>query len=327
MNCKIRERIEESKKSYPKKVQKAEILKRNVSFRNHWLEAYSEVKNHDVFFANLKKLEESEKNNKLPDYIPLKTFPETYSKWSYFCFLWGIRAYWNGKPDTLEDYIKSPATILFCARPDFPNSGYISIEIDAWTTLNDIRLIWPEIEKYQKTYLKQKIELRTHFGRDLCWYDLYHKSKCSLREIIKLWVSTRPDDIDLLVIRRLKRDQNFIQSLKDRIKETSELQKFKGKSFKDEDFLAEIKEGELARYFLPVFEEEKEFYISGKTKHGKFTPPFLKTIEQAVKRMEEFINQYYLEYVSEEFKLLEGVVIPDYESWDKDSFEKIILSE
>lgn len=174
-NNKFINRIIERKKYYSKKSQRAEILKRNVQFRNHFLETYAEIKNEKEFFSDLKALYEAEKTNKLPPYTGSEHFEKNYNKWSYFCRVWHISSYWDAKLDTLEFYIRNPVRIIYHERPDYPTKGYLSLEIDGWTTLDDIRTIWTKIEKYQSKYLQKKVERRSNFGRDLCWHDLFHE--------------------------------------------------------------------------------------------------------------------------------------------------------
>jgi hypothetical protein len=199
------------------------------------------------------------------------------------------------------------------------NTFKVLLRINNWTILQDIRGIWKKVEKYQNALWKKQ-ERKTNFARDLCWYDLSKRQGLKLKEIAELWDSEFPEEIDLLVIRKIK-------------KEIAE-KDLRGRALDDFQLLETIRSGFLAEKYKSFFLESREFYTTGKMKRedklyeeiteksvgkrteeltdflkdiervqGKipylyhrskdptrrFNPPFIDAIKKAIKRMEEQI--------------------------------------
>ena len=293
MKKEIIELIEKCQKSYDKKSQRASLLIRNKKFRNE-LEKISAHLGEE-FLKTTEGVDSLIKNWKIPD-LP-KSFWDRRQQWTQFCYRWHIDPDWNGKLDSLSENIASPVEIAIHPEPENALKAYISLKIDSWTTLNDIKQVWPIIEKYQKKYLSQKVEMKTNFGRDLCWYDLFKNYNLSHRQIAELWIEKYPNDesIDLIIMRRIKKDKIIMNEIKGAIEKDDELKELRGVVLEDTEFLTEIKSGRLSKKFKKVFDEERDFYISGKTDRGKLTPPLLNMIKQAIKRIDENINQMELD--------------------------------
>ena len=230
----------------------------------------------------------------------LEVLSRYIEKWIDFCQRWNINHEWRGELDSLHKFIKEIPQIvcrsedILIAEKRLESSTieqlekdilyrYLYLRLDAWTGLKDIKKIWPRIEKLQKVIFEYKAEEKAKIGRDLCWFDLHKKKKLSYGKIARVWVKHCPEDIDLLLLKPFKRER--LKEIRAELKgETSAL-------LDNQHLLKEIIEGRLKRKFLADFLEERKFYTSGETRGKKFTPPFLNTIKQAIKRMEKYIEQ------------------------------------
>lgn len=283
--------LEQSKKDYDKKSQRAELLKKNKIF----LEELKKVKNQlcDNFFKKLEEMNQARKGGHFGEH-PLfsdKDFTDSWlHKWSPFCKYWDIDIYWTGKLESLEEFLWHRIRIIYFPRPKKAEKGYLAIDLDAETTLKDIRAIWSKIDEYQKEWLGRKVKKKTNFGRDLCWYDLY-KFGLSYKEIAELWAEKFPENIDLIVIRRLKRDEISMKEIREDINKDDELKALRSRQLKDREFLFEIRNGILAKKFKYIFDNEKDYYLKGKASHGGGWPPFIDVIRRAIERMEKYISQ------------------------------------
>lgn len=285
MNNEIFKLIKKSKKDFDKNSQRAALLARNKSFKKE-LEAISSRLGGD-FFKDLEKRIQKDKEKGLPDCIP-REFHDLQEEWSSFCARWHISYAWDRKINSLNKFIEK--TVAIVDDIDFETyEGMLYLRIDAWTNLEDIRAIWPEIEKMQKKYFVLKAEKRINFGRDLCWYDLHIKYKLSHREIAKLWEEKYPEDIDLLVIKRIKQISETMRDIKEYINK-EQLKELEGRELDDQELLREIKAGKLAKAYRAYFDDEREYYATGKTSRGKLMPPFVEMIKQAVIRIQKYIN-------------------------------------
>jgi len=285
MNKEILKLIENSKKEYDKISQRAELLTRNKSFKKELEEISSRLG--EDFFKDLEKRIQKEKEKGLPDYIPKELF-DLQEEWFSFCNRWHISHDWDRQINSLHKFIKK--TVAIVDDIDFETyEGRLYLRIDAWTTLEDIHAIWPKIEKAQKEYFILKAEKKVNFGRDLCWYDLYKEYKLSHRQIAKLWEEKYPQDIDLLVINRIKQNSETMKDIKEYIKK-EQLKELEGRELDDQELLKEIKTGKLAKEYQAHFDNEREFYATGKISNRKITPPFVEMIKQAVIRIQKHIN-------------------------------------
>lgn len=215
------------------------------------------------------------------------TIKKRKSPWNKFCERWHIKPEWNGRLDSLKGCLERPVE-LFVLEEVKKKTAVILIRIDNWTILNDIREVWNKIEDAQNSMWKKQ-EKRSNFARDLCWYDLNINHGLKPKEIGSLWVKYFPEEIELFVIRRIKKD----------IKK----QDLGGKALTDDQLLHEIKTGFLSAKYKPIFLEERDYYLKGKMHTGagkisKFNPPFLDVIRKAIQRMEEQINQARPEYMN-----------------------------
>jgi len=294
----IEKLLERSEKDYNKISQRAELLQRNKKF----LKKLNEVKDQlcDDFFKKLEIINRSQKKGdigKHPLYSDREFMKSWFGKWIRFCEYWDIDIHWDGQLESIVKCLWNRISVVYHPKPKKSEKGYLAIYIDAATTLEDIRSIWSKIEKYQKEWFGKKIEKKRNFGRDLCWYDLY-KAGFSYREIAEIWNEKFPDDksIDLIIIRKLKKNKIFMDEVTQAIHADKELKSlknliFKDGNIKDKGFLFEIKDGKLANKFKFTFDDEKETYVKGKGFYGKGLPQFLDTIRQAIGRMEKYISQ------------------------------------
>lgn len=316
MDKKTRELVERSKEDFDRDTQRYELLIRNRSFSKELKETKKKLGG-DIFFKvraiNPMEImsDLSEKNillaNDYPKHPPLKTVGGVYVKnlgpgidinkklkiftddymplWETFCERWQISAEWDGNLSSLRGSLKGPVELEIVEDKKKGVSSII-IKIDKWTILNDIREIWSEIEKYQNKLWKKE-EKRTNFARDLCWYDLSKVLGLKLSNIAKIWIKHFPNEINLLVIRRIKKDIDN--------------EDFKGRDLSDPKLLHEVKSGFLAEKYKEYFKGERDFYITGKSitttfKEGKFNIPFVDLIKKAISRMEKQIRQMYYPY-------------------------------
>jgi len=198
--------------------------------------------------------------------------------WERFCEKWHIHLDWDGRPSSLGKF-QRPLVAVITDDPlqgHFYNPLPIIIKIGPWTILDDIKKVWPKIERIQKTKF-YKEETTAKFARDLCWFDLNKKLKLSHRQIVELWIEKYPEDIDLLVLRRIKKkiDKKDLE----------------GRAFDDSEYIYEIKSGILSEKYKSDFEEEKEWYITGQTERGKFYPPFIDTIKKSIQNFKKRIKK------------------------------------
>lgn len=212
-------------------------------------------------------------------------FSNHLNKWMDFCDRWLINSDWDGKLESLYRFQRSLVEIYYndSIRRSFEDKDkwIFLIRFNAWTTLEDIKNKWHTIEKIQKKILG-KPEQKANFGRDLCWYELYKNHKKSPSKIAKLWIEYCPEEIDLLVIRRIKGD------IKKAIEKEEKLKEFRGRVLEEDEILETIKSGKLVKKVKDYydFEEERRNYISGKY------PSFIEVIKKAIKRMRDQINNH-----------------------------------
>jgi len=298
MDEQILNRINESKREYDKKTQRAEMLIRNKQFIKELKETPADFV---VDFEDRLKF----KTKKLSvDGVDLYINVESFSKFKNFCLKWHIHSPWDGNIDTLSEFIKESPEIICepvnyslvngdiyfpdkeIVRPEGLESvNYLYIKVDAWTSLEEVKKIWPRVEKFQRTIFNYKAELKSNFSRDLCWYDLKTTHNLSSSKIAKLWIKHFPEDIDLLVVKRFKKVHE--EALKEKLQgQTSLLEDYS-------ELLNMIKTGRLGEEIKSNFDEDREYYITGKTERSKVTPRFIDAINKAVKRMESYINQLH----------------------------------
>lgn len=201
------------------------------------------------------------------------------SKWEEFCERWHIEPEWSGNADELKRFARQNVEIFQDWDHNIQKHS-ILISINEWTTLDDIRSKWDEIEQHQNSLWGKK-ERRPNFARDLIWFDLATKHKKKPSEIAKIWDANYPHDVDLLVLRRYRKDIN--------VKDLG------GKIWEDFDLLKEIKSGQLQNKYKVLFEDERFYYITGKikkgSKHISTMSPFVDVIKKAIKRMAEQISE------------------------------------
>lgn len=196
--------------------------------------------------------------------------------WDKFCKKWNIHHEWDGDLNTLNDYLKPPIELLHVkGGDDFAPS--LLLKITEWTTLNDVKDIWGTVEKYQKK-MGKKWEKRTNFTRDLCRYDLAKEHGLKPRQIAEIWIEEFPDEIDILVARRMKKKIHK--------------EDFKGRALDDYELINEIKSGYLKEKYKSYYEDERTFYTTGKTGDSTLNPPFIDAIKKSIKRMEELISLF-----------------------------------
>jgi len=202
----------------------------------------------------------------------VKAYREHFEAWEKFCERWHVKSGWDGKLENLNKFMRNPVEIYYNTMTDRHNFEDASkwaffLRINAWTTLEDIKDRWGTIERIQRKILG-KPEKKANFSRDLCWYDLYKKYNLTPKQIAELWTKKCPEDIDILVIRRIKKIE------KEQLSEEDEL-----------ELLKEIKTDPNLNELRNEFEEEREAYINGKY------PPFLEVIKKGIQRMEKQIKE------------------------------------
>lgn len=279
MDQEILRRIKESKRDYNRKAQKAELMIRNKFFMEELKETPVNFKGY-YFEKNGNDLIYHGKNG-------YKIDMSNFEKFNNFCKKWNISTDWDGKINTLSKFIKETPQIVTSSINLLILNGHLSsgdieyfdynefhereclyLKIDPWTSQKDIKEIWPRIEKLQKIVFHYKAELRSTFSRDLCWYDLKNKFKLSYGQISKFWIEYCPEDIDLLVMKRIKR------------KEKKDLSQEDAK-----ELLKEIRNDKSMNDLKTQFEEEREYYISGPDSL------FKSAIKEGIKRITKYIKQ------------------------------------
>jgi hypothetical protein len=192
--------------------------------------------------------------------------------WRRFCKRWHIKEGWDGGLSKIKRYQEPPTKILLKDQFEpIPPALPIVICVGPWTSRDDIKKIWPKIEKIQKTKF-YKEGRSSVFSRDLCWYDLNKDFKLKPREITDLWNEKYPKDIDKLAMKEIKR-QNIELAEEDELELLEEIT--------NDPSMAEQKK---------QFEEYREWYITGQTERGRFNPPFTDVIKKAIKRFKERIH-------------------------------------
>ena len=292
--------VEDSKKAYSKKGQHAELMKRSERFLKE-LQGQIEIRklfdrfNNDVIFCSYLK--------------PGVSVGQGAFLWNIFCHKWKIKIGWNGDLRNLESEIRDTPIIYFdhaaAGVPEKLEDGpdsldpalvfepvllkqFIHLKIEEWTTLEDIKKIWPEIEKFQRKIFSHKSEKKAaSFGRDLAWYDLKMIHHLSFGQIAKLWVAQCPGDIDSIVIKSFNKKN--ISALKEALRGSLSI-------MRDYDLmLKKIKSGEMGCDLRLAFEQEWKLYALGETERGKrFTPRFIDAIKQGIGRIKRYIEMIEL---------------------------------
>ena len=193
------------------------------------------------------------------------TVLETYEEyWEFFCERWGIYQDWNGKLSRLS---KDLRTLIEIWVWDYKEQMPIAIYIGPWTTLDDVRNEWKEIEKIQKK-ISYKIGKSVTFSRDLCWYDLRKKYKLSYGKIAKFWIDHFPENIELMAIKRIIKDDKSL------------------KGVDAQELLMEIKTGDPSiEELIKKFNETNELY------RKPYYSPLIEIIKKSIKRMESKIER------------------------------------
>jgi len=187
-------------------------------------------------------------------------------KWIEFCAKWQIDSSWGGELSTLSKFQNPLVSISI----NYRNLGLpIQINIGTWTSWEDIKQRWHEIELIKRTSFSKPKKKSQVFSRDLCWYDLNKKFKLSPGKIGKLWIKHRPEDVDLLVMKRVRRD------------EKNELSEEKAS-----ELLREIKIDPAMNDLRIKFEKEREEYVEGPYS------PLKDLIKKAIKSMDLKIKEF-----------------------------------
>lgn len=188
--------------------------------------------------------------------------------WISFCQRWHVNSSWSGR---LSDYKKYQLPLVEVDVDDEEINLPIIIRVGIWSTKKEITKIWPHVEELQKMLLKKEIRSPV-FARDLSWYDLKYRGGLTPKQISNLWDKNYPEDIDYLVMQKIKRENKELNK-EDEFELLNEI--------KSDTSLADLKE---------QFEYEREWYISGRAEKGYFNPPFIDVIRKAIKNMEKKIK-------------------------------------
>jgi hypothetical protein len=195
--------------------------------------------------------------------------------WTNFCRRWSIMPEWDGKVKSLARFMEPPIEFYWIEGKE-GSAPVFFLRINNWTILDDIKDVWDQVSEYQNM-IWEKQERRTNFSRDLCWYDLSKEYGLKSRDIARLWADNYPDEIDLLVLRRMKADKNR--------------EDLRGRSRDDHELVKAIKSGFLAEKYRREFDEERKHYITGETAGKKLNSPFADAIKKAILRMEQQISR------------------------------------
>lgn len=196
-------------------------------------------------------------------------------QWLRFCRQWNIKPEWDGEISSLRLYMEPPLE-FFWVEGEEDDSPALLARINSWTTLKDMKSAWGQVENLQNT-MWRKQEKRSNFSRDLCWYDLRKRHGLSLNGIAKLWAKYFPQEVDLLVVRRMKADIPKADLL--------------GRRPNDEELLREIKCGFLSAKYRTEYQAQRKYYLKGESLGKNFNSPFVDAIKKATARMEQQINQ------------------------------------
>lgn len=197
------------------------------------------------------------------------------SLWLTFCDKWHIDPEWNLDIKNIYKFQRPFIEVDIDSEPR--DQLPINIRIGPWTTRDDIKREWPNIERIQKREF-HKVKKASVFARDICWYDLNQKYNLTQGQIANLWIENYSEDIDILVMRRIKK----------KIKKEDLM----GKEPNDQEFVEEINNGFLSEKYKSDFEKEKEYYISGQTDRGKKTSPLVELIKQGIRRVKKNIELF-----------------------------------
>jgi len=306
----IKNLISNSRRDYDKQAQKAELLLRNTKFGKDFKEISSELC--DNFFKMLKEYAslsegattQAEEAKKAEEYLDKHPdFYRSWDEWCIFCPQWSISPGWDGNSSSLKKFLKTAPFVSFTQISDMEDA-ILYIVIDAWTTSDDLKDLWPEVKKAQELCFPKKIKTKSNFGRDLCWYDLNKKHKLSPRKISELWEKHCPEDTDLSVIKYImQNDEDTMKEIKVYIKKMG-FKDLDDKKIKDDVLLKEIKEGKLKK-FRENFDYNKEYYVEGKHGEKKLIPPFIGMIKEAIKRIEKFMHTAEVTWVFNYLKAIE----------------------
>jgi hypothetical protein len=170
--------------------------------------------------------------NKLVKKRERNYYPDDY-EWIIFCERWRIKFDWDSySMKTLKDNVFSSPRIIswnwktdrrvgLLASPSNPIDDLASgilIQIDPWTTKQDIEDLGSEIAKAKKKIFGYAEREARNFGRDLCWHDLHTRDdfgKKSYGEIAQYWKTWGGDKSHgrNMVIRAVNRIQDYIARL------------------------------------------------------------------------------------------------------------------
>jgi hypothetical protein len=297
MDNKIEKLIKTYNKKFDINTQRAELLSRNKHFIKELNEHFdrSGLKGFMPYKGHFQKGREEQKarmtkinKSKVEDTASKLVWPKSWQKghklkehlemhmrlWAFICKRWNIMPEWDGDLKSLSRYMEPPMGFYLLEGNEAVRPALL-MSLNEWTTLSDIKSAWGQVEEYQDQLWKKQ-EKRTNFARDLFWYDLLKKQGLKIREIAELWEERYPEEIDLLVLRRIKK----------RIAKED----LRGKVLDEKDLLKETKSGFLAEKYKQDFEIEREDYVSSGEEGKKITPPFIDAIKKAIKRMEQQIN-------------------------------------
>ncbi|MDP8258842.1 MAG: hypothetical protein P9L90_05425 [Candidatus Aadella gelida] len=236
----------------------------------------------------------------------LAVYETDYLEWRRFCERWDIKPAWNGELKKLEEYVKD-SVLLGTMEYGTVGKKSVFLELDSWAKQDDIKRRWKQIEALQKSIHTDLNEGKAKMNRDISWYKLNKELGWSLKRIAELWLTSYPEEVDVLVLRRMKKNEDINLILKDLLDETvrgkSDRKEVKAlgnmideaeklKLLKDDITLLEcVKSGKLSEKVKKYFYAEREEYISGirGRKKAKGESPLNAAIRKAVKRVEKDI--------------------------------------
>lgn len=317
---KILNRIEESKKEYNKKSQKAALYSRNKIFNDEKEKVllvigklYEEIGGEiSAFFEDFAKYGE----NKLGKHTGYRV---ALGIWEMFCGRWDISFEWNGNMDVLEHKLKESVHIDYIGyetekedeeelkqeiQEELTDSeimedlldkyemrwlgcrrNYLSMNIDAYATIDDVKKIWGQIKKLQSKVFLYKSEAKSKFGRVLCWYDLRKDYGLSISKIADYWIRFRSDDANIIALDYFKRKNRA--EIKEELHGEATLLDVD----REKELLHQILIGRLKERFYENFMQDCEYYLKGKFGERKSYPVFQARIKMAINRFEKYIKR------------------------------------
>jgi len=199
-----------------RKTQRGELLKRNEAFKGELKTIFERIneiyrkagKENDFFERFDSILLQQEK------VFIQNEDDEARMFWEDFCERWGIHPNWNRQLESLSEFIKTEPRVFYSWSKHGGN--YILIEIEEWTSIEDVKKVLPKVEEMKRKHFKHSKRPPIEFDRNLKWYDLNIRQNKSCG-----WIAQRlkPKDkaSEIKLAEKIKKGIQSIQSQIDRL--------------------------------------------------------------------------------------------------------------